>query len=567
MNAPAKGIHSVRKTIGYVLCCVVWMILVQPQLRCAVEEFQVVGTSVFGGSSLLIRTNGTSVSYTTVLSDDKQRLTLTIKNAGIKTEQRELNNPRGMIESAMLQKIGRDVVINVYFRESIGFTAVLLPYSRAISVDVFKWSKLNAAEDQYRSGLIALQNNALSVAKEFIASAARLQHPDATAFAGFVNAREGNYAEAKEMLLKALERKSTISDIYGGLAQVSRVENNESKAREYENQFVQRMGRPPYFDEELIKIQKVVQPTVEPSSLATLSSDSASTQSTNPDTSSKGSNGDQTTESLMSQLRQMQGQSAQAAAQIADSALTKASKTPIFSWLNSALIGLGVALIFIGLIFLRGYLNWKKQQVQYLNRVGDDQRRSAMFGSNLQHAMAVSDQQAVNVYKRGALLDTELQEDSENAATDSGSYESDTSPKRSADLNLSSDEGIGLKQMNEKTTASASTNSADSAPSNELFDFDESFYASRKPETKRSESSRKADDTRSPLYNTEAMPQLSSDAPAQPAPKSEETLPQGALLDVDADSLEALASQLGIDPALMASVKKRKSTGDTAKSV
>ena len=46
-------------------------------------EFQITGARVFGGSNVLISTNATKLSFTSQLSDDKKRITLTIKDAFI----------------------------------------------------------------------------------------------------------------------------------------------------------------------------------------------------------------------------------------------------------------------------------------------------------------------------------------------------------------------------------------------------------------------------------------------------------------------------------------------------
>ncbi len=548
-----QRIVRVLSTLSLALCFVA-----SPAMHA--EDFQVVGTAVFGGSNLLIRTNGTKVQYSSVLSDDKQRLTLTIKNAGIKTEQREVNSARGMIESAIMQRIGRDVVINVYFRQSAGYTAVLLPYSRSLSIDVFQWTKLSSSEDQYRSGLIALQNNVMSVAKDLIFAAAQAKHPDATAFAGFVSAREGNFVDAKDFFLKALERKSAIGDIYGGLAQVSRIESNELKAREYENQFVQRMGRPPYFDEEQLKIQKVVPPVAEPASLASLTKESTADSVNTADTTltQPSASGDSSTNSLMAQLRSLQAGSATGSDVTTQSAPTAAK--PLFAWLDSALLGFGAALVLIGLVFLRGYTRWKKQQLAYVKLGIEEQRKSAAFGSNLQQAMAVSEQQAVNIYKRSAsLLDRQDEEESQmpqvqEQARNSRSNNSSALASRYSDGELQAERPKEVKVP----SVPASTSADD-----DLFDFDESFYASRKPASKAttSPSSFESDlGTKSPLYNTDADPQLSAGQVPQASSSATQPIATNPVLDVDAESLEALASQLGIDPNLLSTVRKRKSS-------
>ncbi len=531
------------------------------------EDFQVVGATMIGGETVLIRTNGTEVRYSTQLSDDKQHLSIRVLNAGIRSEQREFNSPRGLIESCFLQQSGRDVVVSIYFRKAAGFTAVLLPYSRSIDVDIFEWSKVSGSEDQYRSGLIALQNNVLSVAKELLFSAAEARHPDATAFAGFLSAKEGNFDAAKSYYLQAVERKSSIADVYGGLAQVYRAQNDELKARDYERIFVERNGRPPYFDQSIEKIPITQSVVSEPRSLAALSSPMGGNDSSTSPLSQSVTRKD-STESYLQQLHSIQGKSA------SDSSSNRSTaQAPSFgSWANSALLGVGLALLFIGFIFVRGFLQWKKQQLAYLQRLADESQKNGRFGNDLQSAMAVSDQQAANVYKRSAFSQAEVPSGLSQSSRLDGSNppEPDVSDARGVDeasslQTLSDAAAFALKQR-QKAPAGSTPKTA-STSSDELFDFDESFYARRDKERPRagtadaeeSTSVSGSSDIASPLYNTPGEPQLSSreQVPAKPTPID---APGGSqILDVDTESLEALAKQLGVDPSLLSSVRNRQS--------
>ncbi len=552
-----RSIQIKAWSFGFIIALIMTAVCTSTGIKAA--DFQITGADIFGGTSMLIRTNGTNVSYTSSLSDDKRKLTILIRNAAIKTEKRDFTSTKGIIESAFLQVSKKDVLVSLLLRESAGYTAVLLPYSRSISVDVFKWTNLSASEDHYRSGLIALQTNAVAVAKDHFVLAADARHADAAAFAGFINAQEGNLSEAKDYLLKALERKSGIADVYGGLSRIAREEKNETKARSYENEFIQRAGRPPYFDEEKLKIQKIAPPVAEPVSLAVLLDSSSQKKDTvaNPNAqsaSNTAANGQNSTDSLIQQFRNLKNSSGTSG--ITDSSATAKQTPGIFQWLNNALFGIGVALLLVGLLFIRGYFRWKKSQLQYIKAKQNQNSLSRAFGSKLNTAIAATEQQAAAAYQRsGSLIDKVV--DDEEAEFEEASLVASAKMERRATQRPQADEA----------TAKSPTAKKEAESSADLFDFDESFYASRESRAPKSprEITPSLRDEDNPIYNTRAEAQLSSSDSLSTDTNANPSIQAGdsPLLDVDSDSLEALAQQLGIDPSLLAGVKKKSAKGQT----
>ncbi|MBL7976155.1 MAG: hypothetical protein JNJ85_14665, partial [Candidatus Kapabacteria bacterium] len=173
------------------------------------QQNQIKKAKLYNGNNLMLFMSGSQTKFTSELSADKKKITITIQNTGF-NELPELTATNSRIESVFFQHSGKNTTVSILLKEKSGYTASLLPYSQSVSIDVFDWTTLTNAEENYRSGLIAFNNNILSVAKDYFNRAEITQHPNATAYSGFISLIEGEYATATSKLEKALEQKSSL---------------------------------------------------------------------------------------------------------------------------------------------------------------------------------------------------------------------------------------------------------------------------------------------------------------------------------------------------------------------
>lgn len=563
-----KGLYSVSHRIVALLFCMV------VGAACALaQESKLTGARLGSPDHLLITTSAEKVSFQSVLSGDKRKVIITVKNAVIGTESRELNSAKGLLQTAFIRQQGKDAVIIADLRDTAGFTAVALPYSQSISVDFFSWNKLSASENAYRSGLLAWQNGAFEIAGSCFREAERAGHPDGTAFLGFLNTMAGRRGEGATFLQRALARKSTYTDIYGALAEIERSKNEELKAREFENQFVKEFGRLPVYDHDQINLTETPKNIDEPLSLSESTEPSVPVRDSL--TASSTAANDTSIDVLTRQLRSMQGNNRTSEA---SGSVNISHSLP--TWLLPTLIGCIVSLTLVGFMFFRGYSKWRKQQM-IIGAVTPQTAHASettgvasatSFDSDLVTALAAQENVASALYKA-----QELDSDRRHNADDSLQSGTRKTEENPASLDVTNE-------------PASSVESAD-----ELFDFSDAFYAARERTTERRRSELpKRDQTPSidnPVMNGTFTAQLSvgdlnvddlnrsdSDIPAR-SPKEHRSLPENSelnngnpeftsgqgienidktprMLAIDDDSIAALARQIGLDPAIIAAQRR-----------
>lgn len=596
-----KGLYSVSHRIVALLFCMV------VGAACALaQESKLTGARLGSPDHLLITTSAEKVSFQSVLSGDKRKVIITVKNAVIGTESRELNSAKGLLQTAFIRQQGKDAVIIADLRDTAGFTAVALPYSQSISVDFFSWNKLSASENAYRSGLLAWQNGAFEIAGSCFREAERAGHPDGTAFLGFLNTMAGRTGEGATFLQRALARKSTYTDIYGALAEIERSKNEELKAREFENQFVKEFGRLPVYNHDQIILIETPKNIDEPLSLSEMTEPSDPVRDSASVTAATAS--DTSVDVLTRQLRSMQGNNARSEA---SGSVDITHSLP--TWLLPTLIACIVSLTLVGFMFFRGYSKWRKQQMIVGAVTPPSSRTSATtdaapassFDSDLVTALAAQENVASALYKAHE-LDSDRRHNA-NDSLQSGTRKAEENP---APLDVTNE-------------PASSVESAD-----ELFDFSDAFYAARERTTERRRSElSKRDQTPSidnPVMNGSFTAQLSAGSLSASdmstsemasarhsdisAPSAEENLSETEnsefnssnslitnsnslftnsnpeftsgkgiesmdqtprMLAIDDDSIAALARQIGIDPAIIAAqrrgTKERTSEKSNAK--
>lgn len=518
--------------MAFITAVVTWGILLS--LPLSAQQFQVTALRLSGGAHLLINTNGKDLRFTHQLSEDKRKISIVIADASISGDKREENALNGRIESVFMQRSGTNVIVTLVLREKSGYTASLLPYSRSVAVDVFDWSGLSAAEDNYRSGLIALNNNIPATAKEYFNKAHSDGHADATAYMSFLSVREGNVREGKIYADLALSRKTSLADIYGALAEISREEKNDAKVREYEQEFSKRTGRLPYFDEERIAIEVSAAPRYEPTSLVMAPRTDTAAGGTTPITADSSEN------TLSQQLQALQGKSS--AQQQADTTNLSATKSTSFvpSWFSSLIFGTAAALIMVGILLIRSYSKWKREQLLYAVNYAQQmqQQQPPAFASDLHAAMNSNEHQAAQAYaKAGSLLDM-------------------------------TDDKPATEQTHSATHTDTPIPQEEESEQQELFDFDDSFY--REYEQQRAESQNRSILTNTQptvpqelFYQTPGKAELSNNILNEQQRLRQETLHniQQSGLPTDDETLEQLARQLGVEVGMLKATKHINSIG------
>jgi tetratricopeptide (TPR) repeat protein len=484
--------------------------IVFDQSAIAQETTQITKTRVIGGVNVLISTIGKTVKYSSSLTDDKRKVLLRIANATVTDDARQVSSSTGLIDNVLLKKERNDIIVLVTLREASGYTATLLPYSRAISIDVFNWNSLKPAEEQYRSGLIAIEDNVLGMAKDYLLKAESRNHPDATAFVGLLSIKEGDYESGKNYLRKAIERKSEIPDIYGGLSHIGRNQGNDEDARKYEQEFIKRTGRAPYFDEERILIEKRANTPFEPTSLVFENPEDTSSI-TSTSVASNQSNSD----SILSQLRTMQNRNQPTPQQTSKNQTASTTTSLLPSWISTTMLGIGISLIAVGILLIRSYRKWKRQQLDYVanllkQQYQQNQQQTTQpiqqntFDQTLGGAILANEHQAVNAYKQaGAILD--------NTISDTTSLADSKISNATLPNNLTFDT---TKPKIEQLKSEKLSESEDA-----LFDFDESIYKQheeRKRQTMRENllkqvQSISAEFPDELFYQTDLQPQVSSE--------------------------------------------------------
>lgn len=132
--------------------------------------------------------------------------------------------------------------IFIQLKEKQGFTVNKLPYSDALSIDVFSWDKLSSHDDIYRSAQLALSEGLQQQALQNFRLVAEKGHVDAASYLGLELIKQGLYDEALGWLKKGIRGNTTIADAYGGLCQIARVNGMSDEAKSYEKRFCDMTG-------------------------------------------------------------------------------------------------------------------------------------------------------------------------------------------------------------------------------------------------------------------------------------------------------------------------------------
>lgn len=181
--------------------------------------------------------SGLSVS----LNAEKTKLIATFNGITVSDKVSTVYGKGSMSDIDMVYSKGQ-VVAYMQLKEKQGFSVGLLPYSNALVFDVFSWGNLNAAHDNYRSGLLALHDGIIKQAMPLLQKAAESGIGDASVYLGMELIKQARYDEATGWLKKALQQQTNLPDVYAALCQIARVNGLFEEAKRYEKMFSEKTG-------------------------------------------------------------------------------------------------------------------------------------------------------------------------------------------------------------------------------------------------------------------------------------------------------------------------------------
>lgn len=274
------------------------------------------------------------------LSEDKLKISITLPNSTIEDEARKVDG-NGIITDVYAQKQDTALTIMIMLKDKRGYTAALLPYTKAIIIETFDWKKLSKEEDHYRSGLLAYEEGVFPSAKDHLEKAMLGNIPDVGVYLGIVYLKAGDLNKAMESLITARSSGTKLVDVYAGLAQIYSMKGDNDKAKHYRELFKKQTGLAyfPYLD--IADSLKLDIPKEDQYSL--LSQSDASNE--NNDTLESKSEKENTSKPVIAQ----------------DSAITKPRDG--FSE-PSLFIYSVIAAILLLIVVLTSYLKWRKKQLK-----------------------------------------------------------------------------------------------------------------------------------------------------------------------------------------------------------
>jgi hypothetical protein len=328
--------------------------------------------------------------FSTELSADKKKIIIRLKGVNLTESLRETKSS-GIIQSVYISKYGNDIEINILMKEKRGFSAVILPYSNAIMIESFDWSKITNGEDNYYSGLIAFNDALYTASMKYFNTAENENLPNASAFAGIVNLMEANLSNAETRLLKAEKLNTNINDVFAALSHLYKLKKNDELSDHYKNLFIQKSGLKSF---NYINIGQIKSTEINTDSSLSLldknfiNNEKLPLNNTKIDSVKKDS-------------------SSSAPVVIQNKAITKDNES-FFNWIISILKYIGIfVIIFLMLLFVF-YLKWRNSQMKLKNKLAEgiknDQeqikRKKLKADKAKPGVYQTSTRNAANIYKR-----------------------------------------------------------------------------------------------------------------------------------------------------------------------
>jgi hypothetical protein len=390
--------HTKRQIFSKYLILILLMIILIPDIS---AQTIVQRIDVSQPNRAIIYCNEMPKKYTTELTADKKKITIHLNNASVDEKARQISG-LGIMENVYVQSTNKNLDIYIILKDKRGFTVAPLPYSQALIVEVFEWNKLSSAEDNYRSGLLGMEDGVNKSARRYLESAVRAGDVNAAVFLGMIQLGEGKTNAAVENFHLALKGKTTINDVYAALSQVLYANNNQDKSKYYAEIFQKKTGLKTFPVINIPKNQDEITPS-EPVALMELLNDPILNDSSLnlTDTTGKIKSNDSLAKSgQFDNLFKNSKDSASAAKEGYD----KTIPSLVPEWFSKILVFIGIFVILMTIIIAYAYMKWRKTQAEKIIQ-------KSTFGNDLRRA---SDRitpkpvqsEAIKAYKKsGAILD------------------------------------------------------------------------------------------------------------------------------------------------------------------
>lgn len=192
-----------------------------------------------GSTRILVYFDNAIPQYSSILSDNKQEITIKFSSVQTRISPPNRNLPDYLNEINFSTE-QNNLNMKISVKNPTGYTIALLPYSKALAVDLFDWDKLSEPEDKFRLGLFALEDKISESAINYFTEADKSNIADASFFLGLNYLNQGKINTARHFFIKAAQNKSNISDIYAGLSQIESIKNNDSLALKLQEEFLKK---------------------------------------------------------------------------------------------------------------------------------------------------------------------------------------------------------------------------------------------------------------------------------------------------------------------------------------
>lgn len=180
-------------------------------------------------------------NYSTLLSSDKKTIIITIKNAS-PSDAAKRASANGVMADIYSRPAGKDLEIVGEMKEKRQFTCVSSVFSKALIIDVFRWDKLSRAEDDFRTGQIAVEDGIVSTAKGLFAKSLSAGIGDAGVHLGILYLQLNKPDSAIATLRRAEKAGASMHDLYAALAQAYSMKKDPENEKANSKIFTQRTG-------------------------------------------------------------------------------------------------------------------------------------------------------------------------------------------------------------------------------------------------------------------------------------------------------------------------------------
>ncbi len=147
---------------------------------------------------------------------------------------RRIDGPDG--RTAILTGHDQEVLVRLVAPHRIGFSTLWKPYTDRLVIYTFQWDSLDYSQQQYHSGLLALEQGFGETAEELLKVAAATGDPHAAGVLGSYYAREGKEDLARHYLSNPVDAEDFMA-----LAQIERRAGNDKAAEANEKKAAERI--------------------------------------------------------------------------------------------------------------------------------------------------------------------------------------------------------------------------------------------------------------------------------------------------------------------------------------